>query len=96
MNRRPAGVDLAVYNEDPEDFGLDPDFDLDDLSMPSCEICGCTEDMACEGGCAWSERFLRQSRMICTSCEPLMIMFNVNLAALRNLQNRQIHNFIKS
>jgi hypothetical protein len=69
--------------EDPEDFGID------DMEEPACEICGCAEDNACEGGCAWSERFLPQSRMICTSCEPLMIMFQISMNALRMLQDER-------
>jgi N6-adenosine-specific RNA methylase IME4 len=31
----------------------------------SCRVCGCTQDQACPGGCAWSER----DAGICTACE---------------------------
>jgi hypothetical protein len=48
-----------------------------------CEVCGCTELQACPGGCAWSERYLARARYICTNCESLVIMFEVNMAALR-------------
>lgn len=34
-----------------------------------CEVCGCSEQMACEGGCAWSPRFRRLKRWVCTNCE---------------------------
>ena len=80
---------LAAYGnpEDPADFGLDPDFGAEGLDSPSCELCGCTEDHACPGGCAWSVRYLNQNRMICTSCESLMIVFEINMAALRIWQS---------
>ncbi len=29
-----------------------------------CRVCGCTDDFACPGGCAWVEDDL------CTSCAP--------------------------
>lgn len=29
-----------------------------------CKFCGCTEDHACEGGCAWAD----DERTICTRC----------------------------
>ena len=79
---------LAAYGaeDDPENF-LDPDVP-EDLQIPSCEICGCTEDIACPGGCAWSNRYLAQDRMICTSCESLMILFEINIAALRILRTK--------
>jgi hypothetical protein len=31
---------------------------------PSCRICGCTEENACEGGCSWVEADL------CSACAP--------------------------
>jgi ParB family chromosome partitioning protein len=33
-----------------------------------CEICGCTEKKACEGGCAWDPKYRAKKRWVCTSC----------------------------
>ena len=35
--------------------------------MRRCEICGCTEDRACEGGCSWQMEYYIQKprRYIC-------------------------------
>jgi len=30
-----------------------------------CKKCGCTDDMACEGGCGWSD----STHTLCTACE---------------------------
>lgn len=30
--------------------------------LPACRVCGCTQNAACEGGCAWHEPNL------CTAC----------------------------
>ncbi len=46
---------------------LDADQSPDD--QDACEKCGCTENSPCPGGCAWSERFSKQGRLVCTSCE---------------------------
>jgi len=35
---------------------------------PRCEKCGCTEDRACEGGCAWDPIAWLNGRYICTRC----------------------------
>jgi hypothetical protein len=46
---------LAAYGDDPSDFGLAPDFNIEDLDRSdylACEICGCSEYDACPGGCA--------------------------------------------
>jgi ParB/RepB/Spo0J family partition protein len=32
----------------------------------ACRECGCTEDDACEGGCAWAD----ETKTLCTSCDP--------------------------
>lgn len=32
------------------------------VAVPACRVCGCTDDRACPGGCAWVEADL------CTSC----------------------------
>lgn len=34
---------------------------------PSCRVCGCTEDRACEGGCWWV-KVERGSRPLCSAC----------------------------
>lgn len=33
-----------------------------------CEVCKCTEDRACEGGCAWSAVHLAEGRWVCDNC----------------------------
>ena len=71
-----VGLHPIVLN-DPEDFTL-----LWDL-MPACEVCGCDGQHACPGGCAWSERYLDQDRAVCTNCESIMIMLEINMAAMR-------------
>jgi hypothetical protein len=45
-----------------------------------CEFCGCTEMEACPGGCAWSKRY--QDRAVCTNCEHLASMLELNMGAL--------------
>ena len=75
---------------DPEDFGLDPDFMFEDPSFYTCEICGCSEQEACEGGCSWSERFLIQGRLICTQCEAQMVSFRINMGALKLWRLRKL------
>jgi Holliday junction resolvasome RuvABC endonuclease subunit len=32
--------------------------------VPTCRACGCTEDHACRGGCAWAD----EGKTICTRC----------------------------
>lgn len=39
---------------------------------PSCERCGCTWTSPCPDGCAWSPKFLKRKRYVCTSCEDEM------------------------
>lgn len=35
---------------------------------PACEICGCTEDAACQPfGCAWDPDYRRKGRYVCTT-----------------------------
>ena len=31
-----------------------------------CEVCGCTFERACKGGCSWSSPFLARGRYVCT------------------------------
>lgn len=31
-----------------------------------CRVCGCTDDAACSGGCAWAD----ETRTLCTRCAP--------------------------
>jgi hypothetical protein len=33
-------------------------------TIPTCTACGCTEDFACETGCAWAN----SERTLCTTC----------------------------
>ena len=35
-----------------------------------CLKCGCTEERACPGGCAWRTALLAQGKLICTRCTP--------------------------
>lgn len=37
-------------------------------SKLACSSCGCTEDAACAGGCAWDQEALARGEHICTSC----------------------------
>jgi len=40
-----------------------------------CEVCGCMEENACEGGCSWVPELLLQGRYVCTRCyEPPRII----------------------
>jgi len=34
---------------------------------PACEQCGCTENAACEGGCAWDPGFRKKKRWVCST-----------------------------
>lgn len=34
------------------------------LDVPACRVCGCTDDWACPGGCAWVTADL------CSACIP--------------------------
>lgn len=67
--------------EDPEDFDLDPNFSYLDLPEMVCCFCGCTEFKPCEGGCAWSERYLIRGLWICSSCKTIALSLDVNLGA---------------
>lgn len=61
------------------------------LNELSCEICGCTFDHPCPGGCAWSVEYLDLGRMVCTRCqdaieaqgECVSICFSLSSGALR-------------
>jgi len=37
------------------DYELQPDYDPDPDGHGTCRVCGCTDDMACPGGCYWVE-----------------------------------------
>jgi hypothetical protein len=43
-----------------------------------CELCGCTEEEACEGGCGWSD----PSRTLCTACEDLALEIGLQVLEL--------------
>lgn len=36
--------------------------------VPACEVCGCTEDRACTGGCSWDPEFRKKKRWVCSNC----------------------------
>ncbi|MFI6819229.1 hypothetical protein ACIBG7_43060 [Nonomuraea sp. NPDC050328] len=38
---------------------------------PSCALCGCTENAACEGGCAWHPNPLKVD--VCTGCVETLL-----------------------
>src|SRR4051812_22174648 len=40
---------------------------LEEIQKPRCWCCGCTEDKACKGGCAWVDH---RKRDLCTACVP--------------------------
>jgi hypothetical protein len=42
--------------------------DLEVRVAGHCEICGCTEDAACPGGCSWDPGWAKQGRSICSQC----------------------------
>lgn len=44
-------------------------FLIDQLQCRRCDLCGCTEEYACEGGCGWQDTppFAPDR---CTACEP--------------------------
>ena len=66
-----------------EDDYSDLDMWIDLVNGPACEYCGCTEDDACPGGCAWSEKYQMEGRAVCTRCENIEPMIEINLATLR-------------
>jgi hypothetical protein len=35
---------------------------------PRCRVCGCTDEMACDGGCEWVED--PEGGDICSACLP--------------------------
>jgi hypothetical protein len=39
----------------------------DDKRSGKCRVCGCTDEQACPGGCAWAPG---TRRTLCTSCAP--------------------------
>lgn len=40
--------------------------------MRTCIVCGCTDAMACHGGCAW-QRKIGKDKGLCTNCpEPAL------------------------
>lgn len=77
---------------DPIDLLLE-DYYLILSNEPECEICGCTDDNACDNCCSWSQRYLKQERWICTNCEAVEIMREINMGALRILMDAQQINF---
>jgi len=39
-----------------------------------CQICGCTDEIACPGGCAWTD----EKRKLCTACAQSMSLMLVS------------------
>jgi hypothetical protein len=62
----------------------------DDDDEAECDLCGCTQNKACLGGCGWSDSYLEAGRRVCTSCEEIADAFEraqlltlcINLGAL--------------
>ncbi len=40
------------------------------LLVRMCVLCGCTDDVGCEEGCAWAERGEQDTVDVCTDCLP--------------------------
>lgn len=49
-----------------------------DADEAACALCGCTEDAACEGGCAWFPN--RLGREVCTACVHALTLDTAGLA----------------
>lgn len=62
-----AGVEKIAVTF--ETLGSALGFLIDELQCRRCELCGCTEEYACEGGCGWQNTppFAPDR---CTACEP--------------------------
>lgn len=43
-------------------------FNAFDTTGAVCERCGCTEQRACPGGCAWDPELLAKGHTVCTTC----------------------------
>lgn len=41
----------------------------DEISIPTCRVCGCTENTSCPGGCWWVPDPLRLGDL-CSACDP--------------------------
>jgi len=52
----------------------------------ACIVCGCTEDRACAGGCAWRAGFALAGLAVCTRC-VVTIRFPMPI----NLANSRLH-----
>lgn len=35
-----------------------------------CCVCGCTDEVSCEGGCAWRQDNPKEGAWVCTGCIP--------------------------
>ncbi len=64
--------------------------DFDHCLFLSCEICGCTEINACPGGCSWSQHFINQGRLVCSNCESIAIVSQIQSSILTLLQSGKI------
>lgn len=38
----------------------------------TCELCGCTDDRGCPGGCSWSRIWERDGVDVCSRCADLI------------------------
>src|SRR5579859_6376233 len=66
---------------------------------PSCRICGCTEQNACDGGCSWVE-VPKGEAPLCSACQGgagdlIGVLIDVR-AALSKSVSRKIHTSIKA
>jgi NTP pyrophosphatase (non-canonical NTP hydrolase) len=43
-------------------------FDRNVVVEAGCEVCGCTEDHACNNGCSWDPTFKKAGRDVCSNC----------------------------
>lgn len=55
------------------------------VAAQACLTCGCTEDRACEGGCAWRPGFWLAGLLVCDRCAlELVLPLPENLANIRS------------
>jgi hypothetical protein len=62
---RPFGIDPAKFLPPTEKASPAKGFDE---QTAACEVCGCTWDDACPGGCSWDPGFQKQGRAVCSQC----------------------------
>jgi hypothetical protein len=68
------GRDVEFLQDEPElttDTGNSEKSDGDVVfEVRRCALCGCTDDLACEGGCSWAEVFVfdDEDHLVCSAC----------------------------